>query len=212
MTPPFVLDHSLVSDRMARLRAETADRAEFRALVAEVSTMLVYEASRRLELRPVPVRTPLGETTGHRLVEPGPVVVPILRAGLGMLDAVLSTLATGDTALLGLRRDERTLVASVYCDTVPRDLEGRDVIVCDPMLATGGSLAFACNLAASRGAGHVLALALIAAPEGLARMEAEAPHASIVVAALDERLDERGFIFPGLGDAGDRLFGPPTPP
>jgi len=207
---PLVLDHPLVADRVARLRAETADRAQFRALVAEVSAMLAYEASRDMAVRTVTVRTPLTETTAVRVVEPGPLVIPVLRAGLGMLDAVLGTLATGDTALLGLRRDERTLAASVYCDTIPAQLHGRPVIVCDPMLATGGSMAFACNLAVERGAGTVTALALLAAPEGLERMARDAPRARIVVAALDERLNDRGFILPGLGDAGDRLFGPPT--
>ncbi len=208
---PLVLDHPLVADRLTRLRDERADQAQFRALVAEVSEFVAYEACRDLPTRSAKMRTPMGDASGRRLVEPGPLVVPILRAGLGMLDAVLGVLATGDAAPLGLRRDERTLTAVVYCDTVPVQLDGRTVIVCDPMLATGGSMAYACSLAAARGAGAIVALALIAAPEGLARVAAEAPDARVVVAAVDERLDDRGFIVPGLGDAGDRLYGPPAP-
>jgi uracil phosphoribosyltransferase len=207
----LVLDHPLIADRMTRLREESTDRAQFRALVAEISGILTYEACRALPTRLTAIRTPMGSTSGRRLHGPGPVVVPILRAGLGMLDAVLSTLASGDAAPLGLRRNERTLVASVYADTVPHDLRGMTVVVCDPMLATGGSMAFACNLAAERGAGEIIALSLIAAPEGLARVATEAPQARVAVAAVDERLDERGFIVPGLGDAGDRLYGPPAP-
>jgi uracil phosphoribosyltransferase len=206
----LVLDHPLVADRMTRLRDKTTDRAQFRALVAEISGILTYEACRALPTTVVPLETPMGSTSGQRLAGPGPIVVPILRAGLGMLDAVLSTLASGDAAPLGLRRNERTLVASVYTDTVPQDLGGRTVVVCDPMLATGGSMAYACRLAADRGAGEILALSLIAAPEGLARVAAEAPEARVAVAAVDERLDGRGFIVPGLGDAGDRLYGPPA--
>ena len=206
----LVLDHPLIADRMTRLRDEETDRAQFRALVAEISGILTYEACRALPTELTPIKTPMGSTSGRRLVGPGPVVVPILRAGLGMLDAVLTTLASGDAAPLGLRRNERTLVASVYTDTVPHDLHGRIVVVCDPMLATGGSMAYACKLAVERGAGEIIALSLIAAPEGLARVAAEAPQARVAVAAVDERLDERGFIVPGLGDAGDRLYGPPA--
>lgn len=206
----LVLDHPLIADRMSRLRNEATDRAQFRALVAEISGILAYEACRALPTQVTPLLTPMGSTSGLRLAGPGPVVVPILRAGLGMLDAVLGMLASGDAAPLGLRRNERTLVASVYTDTVPQDLRGRTVVVCDPMLATGGSMAYACKLAADRGADDIIALSLIAAPEGLARVAAESPQARVVVAAVDERLDERGFIVPGLGDAGDRLYGPPA--
>ncbi len=209
--PELVLDHPVVADRLARLRDQATDRPQFRALVADLAAFLAYEACRDVASRPVTVRTPIAEATGRRVSDPGPLVVPILRAGLGMLDAVLHVLATGDAAPLGLRRDERTLEAVVYCDTMPHDLAGRTVIVCDPMLATGGSLAFACNLARARGAGEVVALALLAAPEGLARMAREAPYARVAVAAVDERLDTRGYIIPGLGDAGDRLYGPPAP-
>ncbi|HZQ59331.1 MAG TPA: uracil phosphoribosyltransferase [Acidimicrobiales bacterium] len=209
--PEFVLDHPLVADRVARLRDERTDRPQFRSLVADLAGFLAYEACRDLATRAVTVRTPLSDAAGRRVADPGPLVVPVLRAGLGMLDAVLHVLATGDAAPLGLRRDERTLEAVVYCDTVPSDLAGRTVIVCDPMLATGGSLSFACNLAAARGAGTVMALALLAAPEGLARIARDAPHALVAVAAVDDRLDDRGYIVPGLGDAGDRLYGPPAP-
>jgi uracil phosphoribosyltransferase len=207
----LVLDHPLVADRLARLRDETTDRTQFRVLVGELSGILAYEACRALPTRIAPIQTPMGSTAGRRLLEPGPVVVPILRAGLGMLDSVLQVLASGDAAPLGLRRNEHTLEASVYCDTVPQDLGGRTVVVCDPMLATGGSMAYACNVAAARGAGEIIALSLIAAPEGLARVAAEVPEARVAVAAVDERLDDRGFILPGLGDAGDRLYGPPAP-
>ena len=205
--PLHVVDHPLVAHRVAELRATDTAPDRFRTLVGEIAGILAYEASRALETEPVTVETPLGDAEGRRLRDKQPLVVPVLRAGLGMLDATLSMVPNAGVALLGLRRDEQTLEPSVYCDTVPRELDGRDVFVLDPMLATGGSLALACERVAARGAGPVHALCIVAAPEGAARVAAAAPHAEVWAAALDPGLNDVGYIVPGLGDAGDRLYG-----
>jgi uracil phosphoribosyltransferase len=206
--PLHVLDHPLAAHRLAELRSPDTGPDRFRALVGELAGMLAYEAARELATEPVAVTTPLGVAAGRRLAARQPLVVPVLRAGLGMLDATLAMVPNAGVALLGLRRNEETLQAALYTDTVPAELGDREVFVLDPMLATGGSLAFASQHVAARGAGRVHALCIVAAPEGAAHMAAVAPAVDIWTAALDPGLNAVGYIVPGLGDAGDRLFGP----
>ncbi len=201
-----VLDHPLAAQALTRLRDERTERAGFRQALDGLSEMLVYEATRSLALDPVEVRTPIGVGAGVRLVEP-PLVVPVLRAGLGMLPAVLRLLPDAPTGFIGVARDETTFAPTPYMSSVPRRLGGRAVLVLDPMVATGGSLEHASRLLAARGAGPLRALCVLAAPEGVARIEASGLVEELVTAAIDSRLDERAYIVPGLGDAGDRLFG-----
>jgi uracil phosphoribosyltransferase len=203
-----VVDHPLVADRLASLRASTTGPAEFRRLAADIASHLAYEATRSLPMVDVTVDSPLGPAPGRRLADPLPIVVPILRAGLGLADAILATIGGGDMAVVGVRRDEETLEPHLYCATLPQGLTGRPVLVCDPMLATGGSAVLALRMLADRGATPLSLVVLVAAPEGIAAVEASGLDVDIVCAAVDDRLDERGYINPGLGDAGDRLFGP----
>jgi uracil phosphoribosyltransferase len=203
----YVLDHPLAADALLALRHPDTGPAGFRVAAGRVATLLAVEAARDLPVRPVESPTPLGSASGLR-VAAWPLLVPVLRAGLGMLDAALGVVPGAAVALVGLRRDETTLVADRYCHTVPEDLAGRSAWVLDPMLATGGTMVEACGLLAERGAGPLSALCLIAAPEGLARMAADRPDVTVWCGAIDDRLDQRGYIVPGLGDAGDRFFGP----
>jgi len=207
--PLTIVDHPLVADRVSRLRDATTLPPEFRRLTRELAGFLAYEATRDLDTVVASVRTPLGAPAGGRRVPaPGPVVVPILRAGLGLLDGVLEVLPQAEVGVIGLRRDEATHRPITYCEKLPDDLAGRPALVIDPMLATGGSLATACRMVAERRPAKVLALCLIAAPEGVEHVERTAGDVHIFTAALDPGLDHRAFITPGLGDAGDRLFGP----
>jgi uracil phosphoribosyltransferase len=201
-----VVDHPLAGQLLTRLRDETTDRAAFRLAMDDLSAMLVYEAARDLEAEAVDIRTPLGPTTGVRLARP-PLVVPVLRAGLGMLGGVLRMLPETDTGFIGLARDEETFQPRPYMNSVPEQLGGRSVLVLDPMLATGGSLEHTCQELTVRGAGPLTAVCVLAAPEGIERIRASGLVARVVTATVDERLDDRKFIVPGLGDAGDRLFG-----
>jgi uracil phosphoribosyltransferase len=206
-----VVDHPLVAHKLTVLRDERTESPTFRRLTDELVTLLAYEATRDVTVEPKVIRTPLTETTGVRLAAPRPLVVPILRAGLGMLDGMVRLLPTAGVGFLGMIRDETTLTASTYANRLPEDLSGRQCYVLDPMLATGGTLAAAVDFLAVRGAAQVTAICLLAAPEGLARLatHVEALHVpvTVVTAGLDERLDEHGYIVPGLGDAGDRLYG-----
>lgn len=157
------------------------------------------------------MRTPLDvESPSRRIIDTGPVVVPVLRAGLGLLDGVLSALPEAEVGVIGLARDEETLRPVAYCERLRDDLDGHEAFVLDPMLATGGSLVAACTMLRERRAGRISALTIISAPEGVRRMNAECPDVRVFTAALDERLNDQAFIVPGLGDAGDRLFGPPS--
>ena len=200
------VDHPLAAQLLTRLRDERTDRAGFRRAMDDLSGILVYEATRGLAVEPLPINTPMGPTTGTQLVDP-PLVVPVLRAGLGMLGGVLRHLPETDTGFIGLARNEDTFVPEPYMSSVPDELGGRAVLVLDPMLATGGSLEHSCRLLAERGAGPLTAVCVLAAPEGLERLRASGLVAHVVTASVDERLDERAYIVPGLGDAGDRLFG-----
>ena len=204
-----VVDHPVVAAKLTALRDETTDTATFRRLVDDLVTLLTYEATRALAVEDVVVQTPLAEAHGVRLSSPPVLVVPILRAGVGMLDGIVRLLADAEVGFAGLARDETTAQASWYADRLPGDATGRHVVVLDPMLATGGTLVAVVQALLDRGAAWVTCVCLLAAPEGVERMRAEFAddRVSLVLAAIDERLDERSYIVPGLGDAGDRLFG-----
>jgi uracil phosphoribosyltransferase len=206
-----VVDHPLVSHKLTRLRDETTDSPTFRALAEELVTLLAYEATREVRVEPHDIVTPVAPTTGVRLARPTPLVVPILRAGLGMLDGMMRLLPTGEVGFLGMVRNEETLEATTYAERLPEDLSGRQCYVLDPMLATGGTLAAAIRFLVDRGADHITCITLLSAPEGLANLEAGLERVdvpvTVVTAAVDERLNDRGYIVPGLGDAGDRLYG-----
>ncbi|MFW6723366.1 uracil phosphoribosyltransferase [Streptomyces sp. MAR4 CNY-716] len=204
-----VVDHPLVAHKLTTLRDERTDSPTFRRLADELVTLLAYEATRDVRTEQVDVRTPVAETTGVRLARPRPLVVPILRAGLGMLDGMMRVLPTAEAGFLGLIRDEETLQPSTYANRLPEDLSGRQVYVLDPMLATGGTLVASIRELIRRGADDVTAICLLAAPEGTDAVEHELAGApvTVVTAAMDERLNEAGYIVPGLGDAGDRMYG-----
>ena len=207
----FVVDHPLVAHKLTTLRDERTDSTTFRRLADELVTLLAYEATREVRVTPVVVRTPVDKATGVKLAHPKPLVVPILRAGLGMLDGMMRLLPTAEVGFLGMIRNEETLEASTYAERLPEDLSGRQCYVLDPMLATGGTLAAAIRFLVDRGADHITALCLLAAPEGLARLEKELADldipVTVVTAALDEKLNDKGYIVPGIGDGGDRLYG-----
>jgi uracil phosphoribosyltransferase len=207
----MLADHPLVAHKLTTLRDERTDSPTFRRLVDELVTLLAYEATREIRVAEVDITTPVGPATGHRMAQPRPVVIPILRAGLGMLEGMTRLLPTAEIGFLGMIRDEVTLEASTYADRLPMDLSGRQVFLLDPMLATGGTLIMAIDLVLSRGARDVTAICILAAPEGIAAVDAAVadriPTITLVTAAIDERLNDHGYIVPGLGDAGDRLYG-----
>ncbi|MDP1875961.1 MAG: uracil phosphoribosyltransferase [Actinomycetota bacterium] len=207
----LVIDHPLVAHKLTRLRREETSSTTFRLLAEELVTLLAYEATDSLSVQPVRILTPVAEMTGVELADPKPLVVPILRAGLGMLNGMVKLMPTAEVGFLGMVRDEESLLATTYADRLPHDLHNRQVFVLDPMLATGGTLVAAISLLLDRGARDVTAICLLAAPEGLQHMEeafaGRDAEVTVVTAALDERLNEKGYIVPGLGDAGDRLYG-----
>jgi uracil phosphoribosyltransferase len=205
----LVVDHPLVAHKLTTLRDGRTDSPTFRRLADELVTLLAYEATREVRVEPVEVTTPVATATGTRLSKPVPLVVPVLRAGLGMLDGMTRLLPTAEVGFLGMVRDETSLVATAYANRLPEDLSGREVFVLDPMLATGGTLVTTFQLLVDRGAARITAICLLAAPEGIATIEAAFADDSIrvVCAGVDERLTEQGYITPGLGDAGDRLYG-----
>jgi uracil phosphoribosyltransferase len=206
-----VVDHPLVAHKLSTLRDRRTDSPTFRRLADELVTLLAYEATREVRVDPVDIITPVTETTGVKLSYPRPLVVPILRAGLGMLDGMVRLLPTAEVGFLGMIRNEDTLRPSTYATRMPDDLSGRQAYVLDPMLATGGTLVAATELLLARGALDVTAICLLAAPEGVAVMERafadSQAKVTVVTASIDERLNENGYIVPGLGDAGDRLYG-----
>lgn len=204
-----VVDHPLVAHKLSTLRDERTDSPTFRRLTDELVTLLAYEATRDVRTEEAEITTPVAVTLGTKLSYPRPLVVPILRAGLGMLDGMTRLLPTAEVGFLGMVRNEETLEASTYATRMPDDLSGRQVYVLDPMLATGGTLVAAIRMLIERGATDVTAVVLLAAPEGVAVLERDLAGmpVTVVTAALDERLNENGYIVPGLGDAGDRLYG-----
>jgi uracil phosphoribosyltransferase len=206
-----VVDHPLVAHKLTVLRDESTDSPTFRRLTEELVTLLAYEATREVRVAEHSVQTPVGPATGVTLTRPRPLVVPILRAGLGMLEGMTRLIPTAEVGFVGLVRDEQTLQASTYAERLPDDLSGRQCYVLDPMLATGGTLAAAVQFLVKRGADQITCICLLAAPEGIEAITSLLDDLHVpcllVVAAVDDRLNEFGYIVPGLGDAGDRLYG-----
>ncbi|MBF4571703.1 MULTISPECIES: uracil phosphoribosyltransferase [unclassified Herbiconiux] len=204
-----VADHPLITHKLTVLRDRTTPSPTFRALTEELVTLLAYEATRNVSVEPITIQTPVAETQGLALSEPRPLVVPILRAGLGMLEGMVKLVPSAEVGFLGMVRNEETLEPTTYAERLPDDLSDRQCFVLDPMLATGGSLSAAIEFLFDRGAQDVTAICLLGAPEGVAALEkaTEGRDVTLVLGALDERLNEKGYIVPGLGDAGDRLYG-----
>lgn len=230
------VEHPVLAHKLSLIRSADTDSPTFRRLVDESVTLMAFEATRHLRTQPYPLRTPVAETTGVRLAAPAPIIVPVLRAGLGMLDAMTRMLPIADVGFLGAVRDEQTLEVSTYGARLPADLTGRQCLVLDPMLATGHTLAAAISALHNRGCRDIAVICLLAAPEGLAYLrkvfpgghQLDAPTLSglatdteipdgtsgevalrIITASVDLNLNEHGYIVPGLGDAGDRLYGAP---
>jgi uracil phosphoribosyltransferase len=204
-----VADHPLITHKLTVLRNRETTSPVFRALTEELVTLLAYEATRQVRVEPVDIDTPVARTTGVTLSEPKPLVVPILRAGLGMLEGMVKLMPSAEVGFLGMVRNEETLQPTTYAERLPDDLSNRQCFVLDPMLATGGSLGAAIEFLFKRGAVDVTAICILAAPEGLKAVEklTEGRDVTLVLGAVDERLNENGYIIPGLGDAGDRLYG-----
>ena len=201
-----VADHPLVADRLTRMRARETDRPGFRRALTELSGFLVYEATRDHAITPIEIDTPMGPSVGARIAAV-PILVPVMRAGLGMLSAALDLLPEARTGFVGMKRDEETLLPHAYVNTVPDQLNGRDVFVLDPMLATGGSAIQTCAELRRSRAGRITLVCVLAAPEGVEALRESGAADVLVTGAIDERLNDAGFILPGLGDAGDRQFG-----
>ena len=201
-----VIEHPLVQHNLTRLRDRRTQSQEFRRLLGEIAALMLYEATRSFATRPASVQTPLAAARGARL-EREVVLVPVLRAGLGMLDAILQLIPNARVGFIGLKREETSLRAQFYHQSLPKNLGRFEVILIDPMLATGGSAVAALDLLAGQGAKRVRLVNLVAAPEGIRRVRKSYPQLPIFTAAIDRRLNEKGYILPGLGDAGDRLFG-----
>jgi uracil phosphoribosyltransferase len=204
-----VADHPLITHKLSVLRERSTPSPVFRQLTEELVTLLAYEATRNVRVDAIEVQTPVTVTTGVKISDPRPLVVPILRAGLGMLDGMVKLLPTAEVGFLGMVRNEETLEPATYAERLPDDLSDRQCFVLDPMLATGGSLGAAIDFLFRRGAQDVTAICLLGAPEGVAAIERQVDgrDVTLVLGALDERLNEKGYIVPGLGDAGDRLYG-----
>ena len=204
-----VADHPLVTHKLTVLRNRETPAVTFRALVEELVTLLAYEATRGVRVAPIEIETPVAPTTGVTLAEPKPLVVPILRAGLGMLEGMVKLVPSAEVGFLGMVRNEETLQPATYAERLPDDLSNRQCFVLDPMLATGGSLSAAIEFLFKRGAVDVTAICILAAPEGIAAVErlTVGRDVTLVVGAVDDHLNEHGYIGPGLGDAGDRLYG-----
>ena len=202
-----VIDHPLAAVRLSTLRDERTDNAAFRSALRDLTLMLVYEATRDAPREQIPVRTPLADTTGSRLANP-PLLVPVLRAGLGMVDQASALIPEARVGFVGVARDETTHQPLPYLESLPTDLSTQPVMVLDPMLATGGSMAHTIGLLKGRGAADITVVCVVCAPQGVAALERVAPAARLFTAAIDDGLNDVAYIVPGLGDAGDRQFGP----
>ena len=202
----LVVDHPLAKDRLSTMRDARTDSAGFRAALHELTVMLIYEATRDAPVRAERIHTPVARTEGYKLANP-PLLVPVLRAGLGMADQAHKLIPEAQMGFVGLARDEETLQPTPYMESLPDSLADRPVFVLDPMLATGGSMAYTIKLLTERGATDVTAICALAAPEGLKHLEQSGLPLRVVTASIDERLNDSGFIVPGLGDAGDRQYG-----
>lgn len=207
MSKVFIMDHPLIQHKVSRLRCIETGSKEFRELVREISQLMCFEATRDLPLEDYELETPIGKATGKRIAGKNLSIVPILRAGLGMVDGMLDLVPTAKVGHIGLYRDPETLQPVEYYCKLPQDIQERDLFVLDPMLATGGSAVAAVQFIKDKGAKNINFLCLIAAPEGLKCLQEAHPDVNIYVASLDEKLNDHGYIVPGLGDAGDRLFG-----
>lgn len=205
----FVADHPLVTHKLTVLRNKETPQPTFKQLIEELMTLLAYEATREVRVENIEIETPVTMTMGKKLSEPLPLIVPILRAGLGMLEGMTKLVPTAEVGFLGMVRDEETHEPVTYAERLPDSLEGRQCFVLDPMLATGGSLAAAVKYLLDRGADDVTAICVLGTPEGVEKLKevSEGHNVTLVLGALDEGLDENAFIVPGLGDAGDRLYG-----
>ena len=201
-----VVEHPLIKHKLSKMRDINSTSRDFREWLDEIAMLMTYEVTRDLELDEMPVQTPICETTGYKLHN-NIVVVPILRAGMGMLDGMLTLLAAAKVGFIGLYRDEETLQPVEYFCKLPKDIAERDVLVLDPMLATGGSAIDAITQIKKHGAKHIKFIGLIAAPEGIKALHEAHPDVDIYLGAQDDHLNENGYIVPGLGDAGDRIYG-----
>lgn len=203
----FIMDHPLIQHKLTFMRDECTGTKHFRELVSEIATLMCYEATRDLPLEDITIRTPMQETTAKQISGRKLAFVPILRAGLGMVDGMLQLVPSAKVGHIGLYRDHETLKPVEYYNKLPQDIEERDVIVLDPMLATGGSAVDAIKIVKRANPKSIKFICIIAAPEGLEALQKAHPDVHIYCAAVDERLNENGYILPGLGDAGDRIFG-----
>ncbi|HJA06465.1 MAG TPA: uracil phosphoribosyltransferase [Candidatus Mediterraneibacter pullicola] len=203
----IVMEHPLIAHKITYIRQETVGTKEFREMIGEIAQLMCYEATRDLELQDVRIKTPITEMTGKELAGKKLAIVPILRAGVGMVDGMLSLMPAAKVGHIGLYRDPETLEPVEYYCKLPADCSERQVFVVDPMLATGGSSAAAIRMLKEKGVKNIRFLCIIAAPEGVKRMREEHPDVDIYIGALDEKLNDHGYIVPGLGDAGDRIFG-----
>ena len=204
-----VADHPLITHKLTVLRDKSTPSPVFRQLVEELVTLLAYEATREVKTTEVTIDTPVTQTKGRKLSKPRPIIIPILRAGLGMLEGIVKLLPTAEVGFLGIKRNEETLQPYTYANRLPDDLTGRQVYIIDPMLATGGTLIDSIDYVFEKGATDITCICLLGAPEGLEALEKHLGDrdVKIVLGALDEKLNELGYIVPGLGDAGDRLYG-----
>ena len=207
MSKVHVMDHPLISHKISYIRKEDLGSKDFREMISEIAMLICYEATRDLKLQDVKIKTPICEMTGKELAGKKLAVVPILRAGLGMVEGMLAMIPAAKVGHIGLYRDPETLEAVEYFCKLPVDCEERDVFVVDPMLATGASSVAAVQMLKEKGVKNIRFLCIIAAPEGVKRMQEEHPDVDLYIGALDEKLNDHGYIVPGLGDAGERIFG-----
>ena len=202
-----MMDHPLIEHKISYIRSKDIGTKEFREVIGEIAQLMCYEATRDLKMKEVEIETPVARTTGRVLGGKKLAIVPILRAGIGMVDGMLSLIPAAKVGHIGLYRDPETLEPVEYYCKLPSDCEERQVFVVDPMLATGGSSVAAVSMLKEKGVKNIRFLCIIAAPEGVERMREEHPDVDLYIGALDERLNDHGYIVPGLGDAGDRIFG-----
>ena len=207
MSKVYVMDHPLIQHKVGIIRREEVGSKDFRQMISEIAMLMCYESTRNLKLQDVKIKTPICETTVKELAGKKLAVVPILRAGLGMVEGMLAMIPAAKVGHIGLYRDPETYEPVEYYCKLPADCDEREVFVVDPMLATGGSSVAAIQMLKEKGVKHIRFMCIIAAPEGVERMQKEHPDVDIYIGALDEKLNEHKYIIPGLGDAGDRIFG-----